>query len=297
MKVLQFTIPVAKEKSLIIQEDVLPFFYTHFHRHVEMQITWIIKGEGTLIAGNNMHRFQSNDVFIIGANQAHVFKNDPEYFDKKQNRQIHSITLFFNVNGSVSSLLDMPEMSSVKDFIKISSNGLQASLQFKTVISDYILKIKINKGGFRIASFIELMQFMANIKDWKSLSDDPIQEPISEHDGLRMNDIYQYTIANYSENIPIEKIASIAFLTPPAFCRYFKKHTMKTYVNFLNEVRINEACKQLLSGKFKSLSSLGYENGFNNAVTFNRVFRKLKGKTPGEYHREYDKNIESNTNY
>ena len=74
MKVVQFTIPVAADHSVIVQEDVLPNFYGHLHRHKEMQIMWIIKGEGTLIAGNYMQRFKSGDVYVIGANQPHVFK-------------------------------------------------------------------------------------------------------------------------------------------------------------------------------------------------------------------------------
>ncbi|WP_315822444.1 hypothetical protein [Paraflavitalea speifideaquila] len=59
-----------------------------------------------------------------------------------------------------------------------------------------------------------------------------------------MNDVYQFTMAHYTENISLHQIASIAHLTPQAFCRYFKKHTRKTYITFLNEVRVNEACKR-----------------------------------------------------
>lgn len=43
MKVVQFTIPVAKDNSVVIQEDKMPFFYNHLHRHNETQITWIIQ--------------------------------------------------------------------------------------------------------------------------------------------------------------------------------------------------------------------------------------------------------------
>lgn len=85
----------------------------------------------------------------------------------------------------------------------------------------------------------------------------------------------------------------MAYLTPPAFCRYFKQHTCKTYANFLNEVRINEACKKIIGEKFDSLSSIAYEMGFNNVVTFNRVFRKIRGITPRDYLKEYRMNTES----
>ena len=79
MKIVQFTIPVAIDNSIYLQEDKLPHFYEHLHRHNETQITWVISGEGTLIAGNTMQRFQSGDLFVIGANQPHLFKNDPAF--------------------------------------------------------------------------------------------------------------------------------------------------------------------------------------------------------------------------
>ena len=58
MKVVQFTIPVTIENSMHFQEDKLPHFYEHLHRHIETQLTWVVSGEGTLIAGNYMQRFQ-----------------------------------------------------------------------------------------------------------------------------------------------------------------------------------------------------------------------------------------------
>ncbi|MFY7793753.1 MAG: AraC family transcriptional regulator, partial [Chitinophagaceae bacterium] len=59
MKVIQFTIPEKVGSCLHIKEDKLPYFYPHLHRHIEIQMTWVISGEGTLIIGNNMHPFQS----------------------------------------------------------------------------------------------------------------------------------------------------------------------------------------------------------------------------------------------
>jgi AraC-like DNA-binding protein len=291
MKILQFTIPSSREKSLVVQEDILPHFYTHFHRHMEMQITWIVNGDGTLLVGNSMQRFQSNDVFIIGANQPHVFKSNPGYSGRRLKKRVHSITIFFNPAGFIRPLLEIPEMKAVKEFIGAMVNSMQSSQANQGVIADYILKVKRNTGGFQLAAFIELLQLLAGFQDWKILSGDSLLFNAMDRAGFRMDDIYRYTMANYAENISIKKIASIICLTPPAFCRYFKKHTQKTYMNFLNEIRIGAACKQMVNGGFNSLSDIAYKNGFNNSVTFNRLFRKLKGCTPREYLREYSRNL------
>lgn len=63
MKVIQFTIPKTSDNSVIIQEEELPFFYNCLHRHKEIQIAFIIRGEGTLVVGNYMQRFKAGDIY------------------------------------------------------------------------------------------------------------------------------------------------------------------------------------------------------------------------------------------
>jgi YesN/AraC family two-component response regulator len=292
MKVIQFTIPVDYDHSIHVQEDKLPYFYEHLHRHHETQITWIIKGEGTLIAGNVMQRFSPGDVFIIGANQPHLFKSDPDYFMELNEKKIHSLNIFFNPKGFITTLLDFPEMLSIKKFVESSAYGMQASAVNAMAVSEHISNVVSNTKGYRLSAFIQLLQHMADLKDWKYLSSESFQYVITDTEGLRMNDIYQYTINHYTENITLEEIAGVVFLTPQSFCRYFKKHTLKTYTDFLNEVRINEACKRFMNRDFNSVSSVAYQTGFNNVVTFNRVFKNIIGKAPREFIKDYNNKVE-----
>ena len=64
MKVLQFTIPVADDRAVIVQEDIMPHFYPFLHRHKEAQLIWIKEGKGTLLVDNQMHPFKKNDIFF-----------------------------------------------------------------------------------------------------------------------------------------------------------------------------------------------------------------------------------------
>jgi len=290
MKVVQFTIPVEINKSIHLKEDKLPHFYPHLHRHIEIQITWVINGEGTLITGNNMQYFQSGDLFIIGANQPHLFKSDPSYFVASNRKSIHSLNIFFNPTGFISQLLAFPEMLNIKKFVKSCNFGMQASEKDAAKLSEHFLKIRNSAAGFRLAYFIEFLQIMANFKKWKYLSTESFEYAITDTEGLRMNDIYQYTMNHFTEDITLEQIAGVAYLTPQSFCRYFKKHTAKTYINFLNEVRINEACKIFMEMNFDSIGNVGYQSGFNSVVSFNRVFKSVTAKTPKEFIKTYQKN-------
>ena len=292
MKIVQFTIPVAKENSVIVQEDIMPHFYNHLHRHNETQITWIVKGEGTLIAGNYMQPFKSGDIYILGANQPHIFKSDPVYFDKRRKKKAHGLTFFFNPDGFFQTILNLPEAKSIKKFVDSTVYGLQAPATEQKRISAELLAIKESTYGFRLAAFIRLLQTLADIKDWKKLASNSQEYSFSDTEGLRMNEVYQFTMTHYCESIKLRQIASVAYLTPQAFCRYFKKHTRKTYITFLSEIRINEACKKIIAGNFDSISSVAYDTGFSSAVSFNRVFKRFTGKSPRQYLREYTEKVD-----
>ncbi len=287
MKVVPFTIPVAKEHSIIVQEDLLPYFYNYLHRHNEIQITWVISGEGTLIAGNYMHPFKAGDIFILGSNQPHIFKSDAVYFDQESKLQVQALTIFFHPKGILNALLHLPEMDNIRKFVQTTDAGLQVPASQQQTVINEIQKVQQAAGSLRLAAFIRLLHTLSGIKDYHLLSTATDDLYISETEGLRMNDIYQYTMSNYAENITLSQISSVAHLTPQAFCRYFKKHTRKTYLTFLNEIRINEAAKKIVSGNFESISSVAYQCGFVHVANFNRVFKKVTGKSPKQYLREY----------
>ncbi len=287
MKVVAFTIPVAHKSTVVVQVDKLPFFYNYLHRHTEMQLTLILEGDGTLIAGDYMQPFKKGDVYLIGGNQAHIFKNSSEYFESHSKKQVHSVTLFFNPKGLLRSVLELPEMKHIQTFLTTATNGLQFPPKKYTLIADLIQKIQKAKPTTRLILFLDLLDKLAALEDLQPLASASTTSSFTEQEGLRMNDIYKYTMDHYTDNITLEQIAGIAHLTPQAFCRYFKKHTRKTYVTFLNEVRISEACKRIVSTNFTSISAVAFDSGFSSAVSFNRVFKKITGKSPKQYQKEY----------
>jgi AraC-like DNA-binding protein len=100
-----------------------------------------------------------------------------------------------------------------------------------------------------------------------------------------MNKVYQYLMKNFTEPIALSEIASIANLTPPAFCNFFKKRTQKTFSSFLNELRIGHACK-LLHEEELTISDVCFKSGYQNFTNFNKFFKQKTNKTPSQYRRE-----------
>jgi len=293
MKVIQFTIPVSKESTIVVQEDILPHYYNHLHRHREVQIEWVVEGSGMLIAGNYMQRFEAGDVYIIGANQSHIFKSDDSYFNPEEKKQIHSISIFFDPNYLHGNILSLPEMAVIRKFVDRLHNGFQIPESSSEIIKKTISEIMRNTESLRVSSFITLLHLFSTAGNMAPLATNNSEQIISEAEGIRMDQIFQYLVTNYKNHISLAEISGIANLTPQAFCRYFKKHTDKTFVSFLSEVRVNEACKMIVSGKFDSFSDVSYQTGFDNVTNFNRVFKKTMGKSPREYQKDFFEKIRS----
>lgn len=288
MKVIPFTIPVRGEKSIILQEDNLPFFYNHLHRHKEIQITWIIKGEGSLLVSGNVHPFKPGMLFMIGANQPHIFKSDSRYFEKPRPGSCQSLTVFFDPMAQQESLWNLPEMRKAKQWLEKFPTGCQLASPASKKIIELLLSLKASKGIQQLTRFLEIISYLSSHpKELQTLSGADFLPSYTETEGQRLNNIFQYTLQHYSEPIGLDQVAALAHLTVPAFCRYFKNRTRKTFIQFLNEVRINEACKMLANEQL-SISSIAYSTGFSHTSSFIRTFKKLTGKPPLQYRKDQE---------
>ena len=291
MKVLQFTIPVPRDKTVIVQKDVLPHFYPHLHRHEEIQLTWIQQGEGTLVAENNMYSFRSGEIYWLGVNLPHVFKSDPSYFLPSSRKKIRTLNIFFNAKGQLDSFFDLPEIKNVKTFLQNQQSGFQVPPRHVDEIAKKMLRIEHSSGIDQLIHFIELLKLLSSFQELTPLSDRSHPVSYSEHEGIRIGAIYNYIMQQFDKPITLEDVSRQAHMTPQAFCRYFKRHTLHTFVSFLNRVRINEACKRLTDGGYDSIATVAYNCGFNSITNFNRVFKTITGKSPSEYIESYHQNV------
>lgn len=282
MKVIPFTIPVSGEQSIIVQEDRESHFYPHLHQHPEIQITWVRMGSGNLLVGEQVHRFEAEDVFVIGANQPHLFNSDPAYFSPDAELSIHALTLFFDpqIIGKIQQVL--PELSEMGQLLKGFDRGMKVETVQKNQVIELLLKIQVARNLQRVAFFLELLECLHATTQPVFLSQQNTFS-ISESEGQRMSTVFQYLLQHYTEDLELEQVAAQVHLSPPAFCRYFKKHTRKTFTVFLNEIRINAACQLLKEEPGSTISSVAYSTGFNNIPHFNRTFKRVTGQKPNEW--------------
>jgi AraC family transcriptional regulator len=100
--------------------------------------------------------------------------------------------------------------------------------------------------------------------------------------GRRLTQVIDFIRDNYSSDLSLEELASVAGMSTFHFAREFKRSTGITPHQYLLNFRIDRAKEMLSDGKL-SLSDVGLQSGFSHQSHFTRLFRRLTGTTPLNY--------------
>lgn len=275
-KVLPFRIPKPEDEALVYQEDRESILYDLLHQHEEIQISYIVEGSGSLMVGDTVNEYRSKDILVIGENVPHVFKSDICNTSKSI-----MFTLFFTKDSFGKDFFSLPDLSSANAFFKDATYGMKI-LSKQPQIIQLFEKLKEQNKIERISSFLKILNIII-YSEKKPLSSFVYRKKYSEDEGKRMRVVFQHALEHFNETISLEVMAEKANMSKNAFCRYFKKHTNKTFFQFLIEIRIENAGKILQNNKDLSIASVSDQCGFQNIANFNRKFKELKGVTPTQF--------------
>ncbi|HPF07752.1 MAG TPA: helix-turn-helix domain-containing protein [Spirochaetota bacterium] len=85
------------------------------------------------------------------------------------------------------------------------------------------------------------------------------------------------------EELTLPALADELNITPHQLSEILNREIKKNFNSFVNEYRVKEAKELLIEQPDRSILSVGVAAGFNSATTFNSVFGKVAGMTPGKY--------------
>lgn len=290
MKPKLLKISLLPQQSFSVRQDSVPYFFKELHFHPEVELVHIHKGTGTQFLGNRLDHFKSGDMILVGANLAHLWKSDPQYFSNNKKLKSEATVIHFRPDCLGKDFFDLPENASIKNLLMKSQLGISIHKSTKTKIALLMQQLNSAVGGKKIITLLEILETLAHSKHISLINSKEILQIQPEKEMDRLNLILQYLLENFSENKELKTIAAVANLTPNAFCRYFKLRTKKTYSSFLTELRINHVCKLLIDSE-KTISDICYESGFNNFSNFNRYFKKQTNYSPLNYRKKYKQEI------
>lgn len=275
MKPLVEKLPLSEDNSFVARTHRTPNFEVPWHQHQEHELILFTEGAGLSFIGNYVGDFQKGDIFFLGSNLPHTFQRSPEV------AVTSAVVIHFQSDFWGKEFMHLPESKRLKKLLQEAAQGIKVAGKTRRLLRPIIQSIEKEQGFRRLLNLFECLCLLTEREEYTTLSTQEIKV-LNTRDQERIDRVFQYTMNNFKEPIELSVISGIAGMSVPAFCNYFKKRTKKTYVNFINEVRIGNACK-LLQGSNKSIIDICYDSGFNSVANFNRQFLRIKGVTPSSY--------------
>ncbi|HMQ06793.1 MAG TPA: AraC family transcriptional regulator [Saprospiraceae bacterium] len=275
MKVYPFIIPKTNDESIRIQVDEGIYFYDKLHQHKEIQISYIVKGNGRMFMGDSFRPYKAGDLFVIGSGIPHLFESN-------RNEKVFSkmISIFFDEEDFWNKDRMIAEINELQYLWEDAKKGLQIKVH---IDEEYLFEaINLKKGVDRLIAFYKVVRFL-HVKDKLPISPKIFDYKYTEAGGKRMAEIFDFSLKHFRRTITLEEAAKSAKMNKHAFCRYFKARTNKRYFDFISEIRIEEAAVMIRTNPDINISEIAHLCGFNNIAHFNRQFKKIKGRKPLEF--------------
>lgn len=274
--------PIVGQKKIWIKEINHPHFNHPFHFHKLCELVWIEKGHGKLIMGDYVGDYQEGDLVLISPEMPHLWRSDAVYYEKKLNLLTKATAIYFPSNLISRITDDTDSVSRYQKMLVRAQRGIRFFGDIKTAILKKMTSLRTSTGLSRTGIFLQIIDLLSKTDSCEALASVSYRTSIDERDMKRFNDVYQFLLQNFAEDITLKEMAEISHMSPNSFCRFFKLKTQKTFVQFLNEIRIGNACK-LLQSDNHSLKEICYLCGYNNPTSFHTAFKQIMKVTPIEY--------------
>jgi AraC-like DNA-binding protein/quercetin dioxygenase-like cupin family protein len=284
MKPIIEKLPVAENRSFVAATHATPKFEVPWHQHIEYELILFTQGEGTSYVGNYIGSFKTGDIFFLGSNLPHTFQ--------KANKDMYTsaVVVHFKEDFWGSVFMELPETKILRNLFDASSKGIKIHGETRQQLQPLIKTLEISSGLQSIINLSSCLLMIAESDDLEIISTQDMKA-LNTKNQERIDVIFNYTIHHFHDNMNITQVASHAGMSVPAFCGYFKRTTKKTYIEFLNEVRIGHACKQLIDTQM-TVEQVCYDSGYSTLANFNKQFLKIKRLTPSQFRKQFLKRID-----
>ena len=240
----------------------ITMFAPHWHEHTEL--LFFTKGESKISSGGEVINVHPGDLVVVNSNEIHYKeRSNCDYLCIILNPSFFSDTGFDNIR--------------IKHFI---SGDAFIKNCFENIFDEY----EKNADGCRMAIKSNAYALMTYL--WRNYA--YLEKTDDAHTELskRLGKAVKYIQEHYTERITTADLAKVCYVSEYYFCRFFKKMTGLSAVNYINSVRIEKAMS-FLDNTSATVTQIALKTGFDDLNYFSRVFKKLVGMSPTQYRKAH----------
>ena len=281
--------PLSSKDCFIFIERQKTNFNFPIHIHPECELNFIENAKGAQrIVGDSIEEIDEEElVLVTNPHLEHAWK---DYRNVSKN--IHEITIQFHPDLLTDTFLNKNQMISIRQLFRHAERGVAFSRESIAKVRPLLKTLTCENDSFY--SLIKLLIILHELsidKGMRELSTGQFAANVMHQHSSdeSLGRVMDYLSRHYSEVIRLSEVAEMVNMSESSFCRFFKQHTSKSFIDFLTDIRLGAASRALIDSSL-SIAEIGYDCGFNNLSNFNRIFKKKKGVTPSEFRDNYRKN-------
>lgn len=243
------------------------------------KICWVAVGKGVLQTSTESTSIRANDFLLLPADWSHRFVDDRK---DPLTLVILCISKQFLSSLSHGELQDLWEASLRQGPV---GQPLRARTAFhqSSLVEGFRLALQeqgSERPGWKTATATVASRLILNLaRSYCEPGDTQRQSSLRAVEG-----VIEYINANVYRPLSIDQMAAKSHLSPRRFTTLFKQVTGTTFSDYLNQRRIEYACKRL--DETGHILYACHSAGYNDLAYFYRVFKKTTGLTPGAYLRK-----------
>lgn len=281
--------PLSSKDCFILIERQKTNFNFPIHIHPECELNFIENAKGAQrIVGDSIEEIDEEElVLVTNPHLEHAWK---DYRNVSKN--IHEITIQFHPDLLTDTFLNKNQMISIRQLFRHAERGVAFSRESIAKVRPLLKTLTCENDSFY--SLIKLLIILHELsidKGMRELSTGQFAANVMHQHSSdeSLGRVMDYLSRHYSEVIRLSEVAEMVNMSESSFCRFFKQHTSKSFIDFLTDIRLGAASRALIDSSL-SIAEIGYDCGFNNLSNFNRIFKKKKEVTPSEFRDNYRKN-------
>ncbi len=255
-----------------------------WHSHTELELVYIREGSGKRHVGKKLEQYTDGDLLLLGPNLPHYG------FTERFGTNKFEIVLHFRQDFLGETFFKSTELIVIQRLIQASYNGLSFFGNIKDQVGEKLESMFYMTPFEKLLELVKTLNLLANTREVVNLNAQDVLEPIKSMNTERLDLIFNHIRKNFQDEISLDEVSNLIHMTVPSFCRFFKSHTSKTFIGFLQKYRITHACELLIETEL-TITDIAFESGFNNFSHFNKVFKKYTKKSPSEYRKNVLLNI------
>jgi AraC-like DNA-binding protein len=245
------------------------------------------------MVGDNIDRFENNDLVFIGSFTPHECLCDPEYYDDPSGFRGEAIIIQFVYDFLGDKFFKIPENSGLDKFILQSTRGYEFFGESKKKIINAMLNMQDMNDSNKLFTLFSIFKIFTTTKEFKILASPAFIEPFLMDESGPMQKALKYILQNFQKDMTVKDLLKLTNMSNTSFYSTFKNTYRMSFKDYLLNIRIGYACK-LLTDASQNISGIGYISGFRNISNFNRQFKKIKGITPSQYQEQIRKTENEN---